>query len=804
MMGSLNSLRLISSLFLLCVFCPAPALAQQLIIAQIEVQGTSALETDQILFKLESQIGQSIDRKRIIRDIKAIYGMGLFQNVQAEVDAKEGGYLLRFVVTERPRVTAIQFTGRTIISEDDIVEAIPLKIGDIYDPIQLRQAENIIRELYQKEGYALVNVTAKTEIVAEKAYAVDFVIEENPKVFLTHIYIEGNHLFSDLEIKRLITSLEIDCFSWINDSGIFQEEQINQDLALIAQYYLIEGYIKVFIEKPRVILYRTPEYSRLEVFLTIKEGEQYFTGNVGVSGDLLNAQNKEDLLKLLQLKEGEVYNPFLQNQDRAALSEAYQEQGYAFVSVIPQTEIDEATRTVEVNYQIVKNEKAYIGRIEFSGNAETRDYVIRREFEVNEGELYDGKKLTNSQNNLERLGFFEPGLVLRQEPTLNEDNVLDILAELKEAQTGTFQAQLGYSDASKLSGGVSLSKANLFGRGQTLRFNAQFAQEGVQNNFSVTFIEPRLFSSHVSTSVSVSHQNITSTLFPSEDRTENSFSISLGVPIVGHWRFATSFSAIDRLFVRENPPLFKRSLAPSLIYNTQNHPIFPSSGINSSFTVVQTGGGILGGNTQSREYNFRYKQFWSLNEFRTLIVMAQTRMGFLEKVGDYEIPVEDRYRIGGISTVRGFEVGDLAGPSAGVEALPYRKVGTRVVNGETVLTIIDERTEGLSPQEREQLNPGGIFQRIFNLELLFPLKGGPVSNVRGVIFYDAGNVNAESFQYSLLKEKEPAFFDLRQSVGVGARVITPVGVLRFEFGHKLDQRKGESPDKFDFTISGLF
>lgn len=803
-MGSFNNLRLASSLFLLCFFFPLGALAQQLIIAQIEVKGTSPLETDQILFKLESQIGQSIDRQRIIRDIKAIYGMGLFQNVQAEVDSKDGGYILRFVVTERPRVSAIQFTGRKIVSEDDIVEAIPIKTGDIYDPVKLKQAEIIIRGLYQKKGYALVNVTAKTTVIAEKSYDVDFVIEENPKVFLTNIHIEGNHLFSDLEIKRLITSLEIDCFSWINDSGIFQEEKINQDLALIAQYYLIEGYIKVFIKKPRVILYRTPEYSRLEVFLTIEEGEQYFTGNVGVSGDLLNEQNKEDLLKLLQLKKGEVYNPFLQNQDRAAITEAYQEQGYAFVSVIPQTKIDEATRIVDVNYQIVKNEKAYIGRIEFSGNSETRDYVIRREFEVTEGELYNGKKLTNSQNNLERLGFFEPGLVLKQEPTLNEDNVLDIIAELKEAQTGTFQAQLGYSDASKLSGGVSLSKANLFGRGQTLRFSTQFAEQGVQNNFSVTFIEPRLFSTHVSTSVSVSHENIRSTVFPDQDRRENSFSFSVGFPLVGHWRLSTSYSMVDRVFVRENPSIFKRSVAPSLLYNTQNHPTFPSSGINSSFTVVQTGGGFLGGNTHSREYNFRYKQFWSLNQFRTLILMAQTRMGFLEKIGSYEIPVEDRYRIGGISTVRGFELGDIAGPSAGVAAAPFRVVRTTGAGGQTIIRVVDLRAEGLSEEELATLRPGGIFQRIFNLELLFPLKGGPVSNVRGVIFYDAGNVNAESFQYSLLGEEQPGFFDLRQSVGVGARIITPVGVLRFEFGHKLDQRKGESPDKFDFTISGLF
>ena len=443
--------------------------AQNAVIAEIEVQGTSELETSQILFKLESQIGQSIDKRRIIRDIKTIYQMGLFRNVRVEVDLKEDGYLLRFVVTERPRIQSIQFSGRQLITEEDITEKLQTKKSDIYDPVTTKQDAKRIRDLYRNKGYAQTNVTAEIEVISEKEYLVDFVIEETPQVYLTNIHTTGNKLFSELDIKRFITSAEIDCFSWATESGIFQEERVNQDLALIAQNYLIEGYIKVFIDQPKVILYRNPEYSQLAVFLHINEGEQYFTGKVDISGDLLN--NKEELIELLLLKEGEVYNPFLQNQDRTVLNAAYQEQGYAFVRVIPRTSIDEEKRIVNLTYHIVKKEKAYIGRIEFSGNVETRDYVIRREFEVKEGELYNGKKLRNSQANLDRLGFFEPGFILKKGSVEDEDNILDIVAALKETQTGTFQAQAGFSEISQLSLGVSLSKANLFGRGQTLRLN---------------------------------------------------------------------------------------------------------------------------------------------------------------------------------------------------------------------------------------------------------------------------------------------------------------------------------------------
>jgi len=149
----------------------------------------------------------------------------------------------------------------------------------------------------------------------------------------------------------------------------------------------------------------------------------------------------------------------------------------------------------------LKGEKAYIGRLEIAGNIETRDHVIRREFELQEEELFNGKKLRFSQENLNRLGFFQSGVILERSPRDQENNLLDIMARLKEAQTGTFQAQVGYSDFSGFSGGVTLSKGNLLGSGRTLRLSAQFAEQSVQQKFDITLIDPRLFDSQVSGSI---------------------------------------------------------------------------------------------------------------------------------------------------------------------------------------------------------------------------------------------------------------------------------------------------------------
>ncbi len=785
-------------------------------IAEIEIKGTSELESSQIMFLIESQVGNVLDRKIIRRDIHAIYKMKLFEDVQAEVEELDEGesgeksYLLRYLVKERPRLAEVKLKGVLLVERTVIEEKMTLLQYDPYDPEKIALNEQIILEHYRSEGYPRVSVNSIIETVeadAENAgerFRVIFEMNEAPRVYLTDIYVSGTKYYSELEIKRFIMSSEIDCVSWANQSGLFREEMINQDLSVITQHYLKKGYIKVFVDKPEVTLIHNPDYSRVDVRLDITEGDQYFIGKIEVSGDVLGDQEmlKEDLL----LEEGEIYNPFLQNRDRSGISEIYHEQGYAFVRVIPETVINEETKIVDVNFRVVKGEKAYIGRLEIAGNVETRDHVIRREFEVQEEELFNGKKLLRSQQNINRLGFFQSGVLLERSPRDQENNMLDILARLKETQTGTFQAQMGYSDFSGFSGGVTISKGNLLGTGRTLRFSAQFAEQSVQQKFDATLIDPRLFDSQVSGSIFTSRSKLgDSTEFERGIITENNYGFSLGMPLYFRdLRFGTQISALDRLFSGSDTDLFKRSVSPSLTYNTVNHPVFPSAGIKTSIRMIQTGT-PFGGNIRLREYQLQYQQFWALNTDNTFILMAKGRLGLLQEQGSSPIPSEDRYRLGGIDSVRGHYYYNISGPYGSSEQrnnIAYRVITDELGYQQT--KTYDSRTVGLNSSELQELKSGGISERVFNLELLFPLSQDENSFVRGVLFMDAGNVNAESRQYQLLDETEPEFFDLRKSAGFGVRVITPMGVLRFEYGSKLDKRPSETPDRFEFTVSGLF
>ena len=259
-------------------------------ISEIEIKGTSELESSQIMFLIESQVGEPLDRKMIRRDIHSIFEMNLYEDVTAEVelqDKDESGlksYLLRFLVRERPRLAEIKFEGILLLERTEIEDKMTLVQYDPYDPEKVNVNKQIILEHYRSEGYPRVKVNSRIETIDSidksegNRFKLIFEIEEKPRVYLSDIYISGTKFYSELDIKRFILSSEIDCVSWANQSGLFREEMINQDLSMISQHYLKNGYIKVFIEKPDVTVIHNPDYSRVDVRLNISEGSQYFTG----------------------------------------------------------------------------------------------------------------------------------------------------------------------------------------------------------------------------------------------------------------------------------------------------------------------------------------------------------------------------------------------------------------------------------------------------------------------------------------------------------------------------------------------
>ena len=803
------------ALILLVLSLAASPVAAQLqatpsIVLDIKFEGVRHTNQGELLTKLATRAGATLEGSSVTRDIKTLFALGYFDDVRVQAQEVPGqGYILFYMLSEKARLVSIRIEGNYIIDSKTLFEAITLNVGSFFSKAAINDNEETLRGKYREKGYFKVQINQRITETPEGDKELVFAIEEKGRYYITEIITHGNTVFTDLDILRIMQSAEVDCFNWANDSGLFDEYRINADLQAITTKYLELGYIKVFIDRPKVVITHTRDYSRIRVEMTITEGAQYFTRNVDIQGDILG--DKQEILDRLRVKTGEPHNPLLRNQDRFMLSEMYQEQGYAFVRAAPQISIDEQNHQVDVTYHLNKGDKAYIGRIEFQGNKETRDYVVRREFEVREDELFNGRLLRESHRNLMALGYFKPSLRVDTRET-EVDNRLDVVTKMEEAQTGTLQGQLGYSDQSGTSVSLSVSKGNFLGRGQTFRTTLEWSQRNVTSNFSIDFIEPHLFDTEISSDSSASYRTL-------DDQSELDrgtirevrLSQGIGYPIVRFLKINFSLSTLERDFQdKDTNDARLNTFGTSLEYNTVNHPVFPSEGSKSTISVAQIGGAILGGTTEYRRYRTQWQKFFALNRSNSLVLMTKARLGWLEKVGDHVIPVEDRFRLGGITSLRGYNYNDLGGPYGQLE---QERNLTRVVSldefGQPVLDAdgnlqyqyVDQRTLGMDQATIDQLQGGGITERLFNADLLFPLAG---DNLRGVLFFDAGQVNAEREMYKLLGEKEPDFFDLKMSTGFGIRMITPVGVFRFEYGVKLNPGEGESPDKFDFTISSLF
>ncbi|MDT8445955.1 MAG: outer membrane protein assembly factor BamA [bacterium] len=791
-------------LALLFVFWSLPAWAQLAPVSQsnpkiveIRFDGIELIETGLLYNTISSSVNYPLSRPQVAQDIKDLFRLGYFDDVKAELEqVGPGEAVLVFRCVEKPRISKLAVIGQTKLDKKTLIEKLKVHENNMFNEARIQADLDLIKEEYRKKGYLKTQVRYERRDAGPGQVEVDYLVEETPKVYLTQFHVTGTKYFYPLDVERFMSSAEVDCFSWITDSGVFQEQKINQDLGLITQQYLINGFIKVHIDKPKVVLTQKRDLSVIGVSLAITEGEQYWTGKIDIVTDddtQLLADKKEMIEKTFNLQEGEVFNPFKQSQDRFALNDVYTEQGYAFARVRPETNIHEDTKIVDVTYHIIRGEKAYIGRVEIEGNFETKDSVVRRELEIHDNELFDGLKLRNSKEAITKLGFFEQGFGVdfQQEPG-EVENEIDYTIKLDEAQTGSFNASMSYSAYSGMVLSLSISKRNLFGTGKSVSFTAERRQRG-ENLFKVNLTNPYWFDTEFTVDTAVYSELLADTYY---DTKGQGFYWGMGYPLWKDWNGNIRYSYRDELYqnIQANGSAILggieaqtyRSLRLAASYSTVNHPMFPSSGQSGTLSTERFGG-VLGGSTAYQELRLDTKYFRPFNDDNTVIFMANYRQSrLMQTEPGKEIPAAQRYYIGGITTVRGHEWGDISGPS-GYNERP-----------------IDFSTSDLTTEELSYYNQHqrGVDQRILNLEMLFPLTREG-TNLRGVVFFDAGNVWSEDRMYEMVGLTKDPYY-MRTAYGTGVRMITPMGVFRFEYGIKLDKKPQESPGRFDFHISGLF
>lgn len=725
-------------------------------IERVSVEGNKRIEEDAILAVIGSQEGTFYDPSLLDNDLKSIHKMGYFEDVQIDVEEGTRGKIVTFKVVEMPSIGTISFEGNKNIDEADLKEALGIKEYSIVNMKEIKDSIKRLEDHYHEKRYYHVEITQRIEELPNNEVALIYEIKEGEKAYIRTIAFVGNHGFTDGELKEVMETSEKGFFSFLTHSGHLDRKELETDTFKLTSFYHNHGYIKAKIGEPE-ISYK--EGQGISITITVDEGPSYTVHHVSIEGDLI--REPEELMKELKIIDEKMYNREVIRADALRLSEVYADEGYAFADVVPKIKENDEERTVDITYQISKGKKVRFERIEITGNELTRDKVIRRELQVIEGGYFSGRGLQRSTQNLYQLGFFENVEIDTKKGSSDDQMILDI--HIKERPTGLLSFGVGYSSVEKTMAMLELSKSNLFGLGQVLSARASIS--GKATRYTLSFTEPWLFEKPLSAGIDIFDWE-----YEYDEYTKHSrggklrFGFPLGIEFMKGSVIYT-YDDAEVTDIIENAALVIKDMEGEHLTSSVTFGILRDSrdrmfnsrrgSVNS--LSMEYAGGALEGDNYFTKYNARSAWFFPL--FQNSSFSVQGKWGFVEQRPGGRLPIYEKFTLGGINTVRGFDYGSISP----VDSLTGDKIG-----GEKMM--------------------------LYNAEFRFPLQ--KEQGVMGVLFFDAGNV---------FTKYEPYSFDgIRRSAGTGIRWYTPVGPLRLEWGYNLDRKEGEPSSNWEFTIGTPF
>ncbi|OQC42846.1 MAG: Outer membrane protein assembly factor BamA precursor [Deltaproteobacteria bacterium ADurb.Bin058] len=746
-----------------------PTGVQDPVIDEVRFSGLVRIDLATATARVGSKSGAKLDRDQVSKDIKRLFATSAFEDVQAWLvreTTSRGDQVLVLVyrVVERPAIESIKVEGAKEVKEEDVRKKIMVRTASILDVNRIRQSVDAIREHYVEQGFFLAEVDYKLVTRPENMVDVVFTIREHAKVKIQRVEFVGNNNIPSKELKKIIGTQEGSLLSFLTGRGTFAQEMFEQDLQRLEFYYNTKGFAEVRFDQPIVSLSRDRKF--IQIVITVHEGPQYKVGEVSVEGDLLFA--KEELMKGLALKSGEIFNAMNVQKDAMALSDKYKDLGYAFATVGNATNFRRDELLLDFTYVLQKGEKARFGRIEIIGNEGTRDWTIRREMRIYEGDLYNETKLRASEARIRRLGFFEK-VEIRPKATSRPDEV-DVIVEVKERQTGAFSVGAGFSSVENFLFQAQINKQNFLGRGQNIRLEATLSS--LRRYFVLSFDEPYLFDTNWTFGFSA---------FNADLAYYNFSQASTGLDLTFGRRFLDDFSVsatyrLETVKVRAggqegvaDVPIanldldgLTSSLSTAFMYDSRDDRMFPTRG-NVTSLSLEWAGSQIGSDFDFIRMQVRSRQYFPL--IWGAVAKIAGSWGYILSPTGKPVPIFERFQVGGIFTVRGFERASL-GPS---------------------IPVGSARDPNANPTS---FKIGGAQQLIFNFEIEFPIF--QQIGVRGVVFFDAGNAYDDGEWPNPLK--------MRTSAGLGIRWFSPIGPLRFEWGFPLKRLKGEPPVVFEFNI----
>lgn len=752
-----------------------PAFADEFTVADIEVEGLQRVSAGTVFSAFPVNIGEQMDETELADAIKSLFRSGLFTDIEA---SRDGGVLI-LTVQERPSITSIDIEGNKNIETSMLMDALAgagLQEGQVFRRATLERLELEILRSYISQGRYNARVKATAEVLPRNRVAIGLDINEGTVAAIQHINLVGNAEFSDEELRDLF---ELRTSSWWNsltNSDKYARERLSGDLETLRSFYLDRGYLDFNVESSQVSI--SPDKRQVFIAIALNEGPQYTISDIKLRGNLI--LEEEELRELIPVEEGDVFSRARMTAISETLSFRLGREGYAFANVnaVPEPSDD---NTASVTFFVEPGKRAYVRRVNFSGNVSTRDDVLRQEMTQMEGGVASSDRIEFSKTRLERLGFFQT-VDVDTVPVPGTDDLVDVNYAVTEQPTGSLSASVGFSQDSGVILGAAVSENNFFGTGKRVSFGVNVSDAIKSANIS--YMDPYYTVDGVSRGYSVfaretdfEEEDITSYLldeyggrltfgYPTDNITRLNFGVGYTLSKIQGGVF-TAQEVVD--FMAEEGDSFDNYfLFGSWRRSTLNRGVLPTNGYSHSLSLdVSVPGSDLTFYKASHKTDF----YFPVTDDNRWVVRTRTEVGYGGGYGDRSImPFYEHFYAGGYGSVRGYKANSLG------------------------------RRAQRAANDYSDPDPfGGNLLTEASLELIFPTPfAGDSRSMRTAFFLDAGQV------FDSERDFDPELTEVRMSAGIGFQWITAVGPLAFSLAKPLNNKSGDDTQVFQFSLGQTF
>jgi len=736
------------------------------VVKDIRVEGIQRTEAGTVFSYLPLKVGDTLNDERATAALHALFATGFFKDVQLLAD--QGVLVVR--VQERPTIASVELNGIKDFPKPQLLDNLKfvgLAEGRIFDKAMLEKSEQELKRQYIARGkYAVVVTTTVTELERNRVAVKLDVTEGNPSK-IRQINIVGNAHYTESDLLDEMKLTTPGWFTWLTSNDQYSKPKLEADMEALRSLYLNSGYMDFAIDSTQVSI--SADKKDIYITLNITEGEQYTVSDVKVAGAKQVFSN-EALRAMIEIQPGQIFSREALTAASDKIREEMGDKGYAFANISAIPDIDKDTHQVAFTFMVDPMQRAYVRRINVTGNDKTKDEVVRREFRQMEGGWFSTSKIKKSKQRIDKLGFF--GAVnVETQPVTGSNDQLDLNLNVEEKPTGNFQIGAGFSNGEgvTLMGGVTQS--NLFGTGNAL--STQINTSKVNQTLSISYTNPYYTDDGISRGFDLYKRRTDATTTSISQYTSETYGggVRFGVPINEDETFQYGLSLEDTtLALTTSSP--QRFIDYINTFGNHNQNVLGTIG----WTRDTRDSGIYAteGATQrafleaslpvsgQRYYKFTYSQQWFQPLGQHLTLRLNGDLGIAGGYDGMVLPFFKNFYAGGTGSVRGYD------------------------------------SNSLGPRDSSDYALGGDKRVIGNVELLFPFPGmEKTKSVRLSAFLDGGAVYGGQTQV-------PASEGMRYAAGLGINWFSPAGPMQFSWAKPLNQQPQDKVQSFQFTLGGFF